>query len=476
MGSGTFYPAASGDDGYFGAGGFYSGDNAIYMGAPGGTPTHAFYRFANVTIPAGAVITSAYVKLTCIWNETGTTCNLNCYFNAADDAVAPTDTDEGQALSLTDAVAWSDVGSWADGTQYDTPSLVDILQDIIDRPGWASGQAVMIVIKDNSSTANADREASAYDYASASEKAELHVEWSAGVNVQATCVSLILTAHDATVEAPTNVQAACASLILTAHDATVFAGVMVNATAASLILTAHAADIQADTNVLASTAALILTANQALISYDIEVAAAMQVFTLATYDATIWDGAAWAKWITAHHREITRLYYLTLTGDADGLSDLIVPMASFQTRRRDGDPTFMAAVIPGISYYDAIVARSSGELVIDMAYQLNGAIAYQEELVRVEYENIRYYQGGRNQSLIVEGHKTESFTPKGIDLKGVTYKAIDNGLTRFRCAAPEMFVNPGDTAKYGGDEIIVAEMVMSVSPDLASMELAEEAA
>jgi len=216
MASGTFYPAASSDDGYWHSVSFQS--DWLFFGnetGEGVVIAHLFVRFPNVTIPVGATITSAYVRFTASSNKSGTTCNANVYFNDEDDATAPTTVEQAEALGLTDAVAWNSIAAWTDGTTYDTPSLVSILQDIIDRVGWGSGQAVMVVIKDNSSSSNANREASDYYYDSGSEKPELHVEWVTGVEVSATCASLTVTSNVATISYDISVLATCASLTIT---------------------------------------------------------------------------------------------------------------------------------------------------------------------------------------------------------------------------------------------------------------------
>jgi|GEM_PF-3663811 len=178
MASGTFYPGVGGDDGYFTtADAFDNSGNQLFLGAPGGTATHNFYRFPSVTIPAGSTITLAYVRVTSSSNESGTTCNVNCYFNNVDDAIAPTTGAGANALALTAAIAWNALAAWTSGVQYDTPSLVTILQAIIDRVGWVSGQAVQVILRDNASTANADRAPGSIEWNAGVDKAELWVEW-----------------------------------------------------------------------------------------------------------------------------------------------------------------------------------------------------------------------------------------------------------------------------------------------------------
>ena len=180
MGSGTFYPAASGDDGHWvSSSSFNSGIDLLIFGNNSGDNQYVFIRFASVTISQGATITGAIVRLTGYDARALTVCNANVYFNDHDNAVAPTTQGEGDALDLTGAIAWNALAAWADGTQYDTPELKTILQTVVDRGGFASGQAVMALIKDNSSDPAAIRAGSSYDYLAAAEKAELIVTWTA---------------------------------------------------------------------------------------------------------------------------------------------------------------------------------------------------------------------------------------------------------------------------------------------------------
>ena len=186
MGSGTFYPAVSGDDGYFNSSTQFDAAGAIfYLGAPGGVPYNLFIRFPSVTIPAGSTITSAYVKFYAWGTDSSIDCDVNCYFNDVDNATAPTDYAGANGLSLTSAVAWNNVESWTLGTQYNSVSLVSILQDIIDRGGWATGQAVQLVVKDNGSSSNHSRTATTQDASGFGADPELHVEWSDDATITA---------------------------------------------------------------------------------------------------------------------------------------------------------------------------------------------------------------------------------------------------------------------------------------------------
>jgi hypothetical protein len=177
MASGTFYPAVSGDDGYFFTINFMNSGDRLFIGDSTGNNINIFIRFPNVTIPAGAAISEAYIRFTSFNTQSSITLNENCYFNNVDNAVAPTNASEAGALVLTSAIAWNNLGAWTDDVQYDTPELKTILQTVISRGGWSSGQAIQGVLKDNGSDTNATRDASSIDYVSGAEKAELHVTW-----------------------------------------------------------------------------------------------------------------------------------------------------------------------------------------------------------------------------------------------------------------------------------------------------------
>ncbi|HEX6811552.1 MAG TPA: hypothetical protein VF384_08010, partial [Planctomycetota bacterium] len=119
-------------------------------------------RFTNLTIPNGAVITSAYVQFTC--DETSTVLTqLTIAGQASDDAVTFANT----ALNIsgrprtTATVAWAPA-SWTTaneaGPNQRTPNLASVVQEITSRPGWTPGHAIAFVI-----TGTGTRIASAFD-------------------------------------------------------------------------------------------------------------------------------------------------------------------------------------------------------------------------------------------------------------------------------------------------------------------------
>ncbi|MGH7731273.1 MAG: PKD domain-containing protein, partial [Candidatus Eiseniibacteriota bacterium] len=132
-------------------------------------------RFTTLAIPAGATITRAYVQFTARKVDHGSS-SLTIRGQAADNP----GTFNGTNLNLsgrprtTASVAWSppDWTKIGDALAEErTPELKSVIQEIVSRPGWASGNALVIVI-----TGSGTRTASPYDGASA-EAPLLHVEY-----------------------------------------------------------------------------------------------------------------------------------------------------------------------------------------------------------------------------------------------------------------------------------------------------------
>lgn len=107
-------------------------------------------RFDNVSVPAGATITSAWIQFQTAEVGTGPV-NLTLRGEAADDAApfaSVASNISGRALT-TASVAWSP-GSWdtvgETGPNQQSPDIAPIIQEIIDRPGWAAGNALAVVV------------------------------------------------------------------------------------------------------------------------------------------------------------------------------------------------------------------------------------------------------------------------------------------------------------------------------------------
>lgn len=141
----------------------------------GGAPVNLGFRFLNVTVPQGATI------------NTGTKMTVNVVSTAADNpggcAVMLEDADNAATFTTasnnitnrtkTSSVTWSgtDIGAGA----KDTPDLAALVQKVVNRAGWASGNAMVVIID---GVAGSDMTVTAYDETPAS-AATLTIDYTA---------------------------------------------------------------------------------------------------------------------------------------------------------------------------------------------------------------------------------------------------------------------------------------------------------
>lgn len=122
------------------------------------------FRFQNVTIPVGAKIDSAVCQFVVVTSNDDP--NHTIYGDDSDSAAAFTTTvnDISNRSRTTATATWTSSGLGAnDATYFTTPSLATIIQEIVDRAGWASGNAIAILIN-GSADSSRDLVLRSYDH------------------------------------------------------------------------------------------------------------------------------------------------------------------------------------------------------------------------------------------------------------------------------------------------------------------------
>lgn len=174
----TAYPGVSADDGnHLSTNFFYAANNDIPIGNESNyTNNGAFIRFTNVAVPQGAVIASAKIRLRSFSAKTGTVA-VRIKAVAADNPDAPTTASGINSATKTTAyVDWSPA-DWSQDVWCETPDIGSVIQEIVDRAGWASGNALIAYIGNNGTAYPNFREFYAYDYSTGLYKPELIVSY-----------------------------------------------------------------------------------------------------------------------------------------------------------------------------------------------------------------------------------------------------------------------------------------------------------
>ncbi|MBK7801612.1 MAG: hypothetical protein IPJ55_02845 [Chloracidobacterium sp.] len=129
-------------------------------------------RFNNLTIPQGATVTGAYIQFTA--NDSGSVSAGNPTYTIqgqnvdnASTFTTATNNISGRTWLSGNDVSWSP-GAWSNAatTNTSTPSLTNIVQAIVNRGGWASGNSMAFRVT-GSSTTTLYREGESWDGVSA---------------------------------------------------------------------------------------------------------------------------------------------------------------------------------------------------------------------------------------------------------------------------------------------------------------------
>ena len=175
------------------------------------------------------------------------------------------------------------------------------------------------------------------------------------------------------------------------------------------------------------------------------------------------------------------IYTMTLTGDEDGLDDLEIPIASFQSRVRSGAYSYLSCVVPNsIEYASAIAVRPNGRIVIRMGYELPDGTRNLDMINWANFDTFRFDRGSKSDSATIVGYRYTGVPTSSVrrNVQGVSYLGLQaDGYRRIR-AGMDLFLRIGDVAIYGdlpGEELIVRGITYSVSskPPRATMEVTE---
>jgi len=149
-------------------------------------------RFLNVTIPNSALITAAYIQFTCSGSMSAVTVKTVIIGHKIGDAATFSTLADYQARrgtvvggpnnnNITAAsVTWDGIPAWVVDVTYNSPDISSVVQEIVNLPAWASGNAMAIFWDDHadrsSHTGSPERRAYSWD-GNAAKAPLLHVEY-----------------------------------------------------------------------------------------------------------------------------------------------------------------------------------------------------------------------------------------------------------------------------------------------------------
>jgi chitodextrinase len=114
-------------------------------------------RFANVNISKGATIANAFLTVRSVGDDDSNTTSAIIKGIASDNAAIFTTANRPSQGPFTSAAVGWNSGPWSGGINQVSPNIAPIIQQIVSRSNWQSGNALALAIVNNGTSVNADR-------------------------------------------------------------------------------------------------------------------------------------------------------------------------------------------------------------------------------------------------------------------------------------------------------------------------------
>lgn len=159
----------------------------------------------------------------------------------------------------------------------------------------------------------------------------------------------------------------------------------------------------------------------------------------------------------------------------DGSPPLELPVISASIRRNALERSLSVVIAPpSLAMLDAIEARDGNDLIFYRGVRFVDDAEQLDILALAPLTDIRVDRGGRSLRVSLEGKASEA-AAEGASrtIQGISYRSLAEGRRRVRCAV-DSYLRPGDVANLGGGEsLTVGEIVISLTVNSATMEIAE---
>lgn len=108
-------------------------------------------------------------------------------------------------------------------------------------------------------------------------------------------------------------------------------------------------------------------------------------------------------------------YTCVLSGSADGLEDLVLPLSSYQTSLETGDGSRVQAVIPDVETYEQpILDRRNGDITIHREQRYTDGSSRSALMVRAGNLKITTDKGARRSSITIRADELLAFSEKSL--------------------------------------------------------------
>jgi hypothetical protein len=170
--------------------------------------------------------------------------------------------------------------------------------------------------------------------------------------------------------------------------------------------------------------------------------------------------------------DVIRKYELVLTGAADSTDDITLPISSIQGRLRSGTPSYLSVQIPSYNFIEEIIARANGEMQIWGVFEIGTGDQIRQIISSADLDDIRSDRGGKNNTITLAGHRTQTFANKTTVLTNVS-EIGQSGGKKSAVADVDFYLRPGDTVIANGESFVVGLVSFLISVKRQRMEVVE---
>lgn len=165
-------------------------------------------------------------------------------------------------------------------------------------------------------------------------------------------------------------------------------------------------------------------------------------------------------------------YRVTLTGLADALPDVDLPVSAISWRNSTTSQAYLSVVVPGLAFAGDIADRPNADLkAYYIATAPDGSSA--EMLIgEVDLSEVRQDSGPNSQSITLTGYRQIiNDAPRSIEAGAIMYANTTGAVSRWRLDI-DPNIMPGDSVVNGSELLQVSQLAAYISATQSFLEIA----
>lgn len=158
-------PVISGDDDAYEIDGVVNNSSSSVKISNGTDTVTSGFRFQNLMIPQGAEITKAYIRFSSSQlNTSATSIKIRGELSSNSASFTTTNNDLSSRTPTASELVWEEDNDWPlSGDSVASPSIINVLQEVIDQNGWCGGNSLSILMEGTSVSSSSDRRTNSYN-------------------------------------------------------------------------------------------------------------------------------------------------------------------------------------------------------------------------------------------------------------------------------------------------------------------------